>query len=78
MNAKERAEHARLLALWARGRATRKQVMRCMELDSKARVEATGTFESETIEDTTTTRVYLLPSGERAMLVSSAEQERKP
>jgi hypothetical protein len=32
----ELAEHSRLLALWATGRATRAQMLRCMELDRKA------------------------------------------
>lgn len=36
MTKREQAEHARLLRLWATGRATRKQVLRCMELDRKA------------------------------------------
>lgn len=35
MTAKEEREHARLLRLWATGRATRKQIERCMELDRK-------------------------------------------
>lgn len=32
---KEEREHARLLRLWATGRATRKQIERCMELDRR-------------------------------------------
>lgn len=36
MNLKEQKEHSRLLRLWAMGRATMKQMLRCMELDRKA------------------------------------------
>lgn len=36
MNQKEIVEHQRLLRLWASGKATAKQVSRCMELDRKA------------------------------------------
>ena len=36
MSDKEQREHAKLLHLWATGRATRKQIDRCMELDRKA------------------------------------------
>jgi hypothetical protein len=32
---KEEREHRRLLRLWATGRATRKQIDRCMELDRR-------------------------------------------
>ena len=35
MNAKERKQHENLLRLWATGRATMKQMQRCMELDRK-------------------------------------------
>ncbi len=37
MSEREQKEHARLLRLWASGKATRKQIERCMELDRKAR-----------------------------------------
>ena len=40
MNTKERAEHSRLLNLWATGRATRKQILRCRELDHQAQSSA--------------------------------------
>lgn len=40
MNKKQENEHARLLRLWARGRATRKQMERCHELDRIASNEA--------------------------------------
>lgn len=36
MSAAERKEWKRLSRLWAHGRATRAQIMRCMELDRKA------------------------------------------
>lgn len=36
MTEKERAEHAELRELWATQQATRKQILRCMELDRKA------------------------------------------
>ena len=39
MNDKERNEHKRLLHLWATGKATHKQLERCMELDRKASAE---------------------------------------
>ena len=32
----EHREHSRLLRLWARGNATRRQILRCMELDRKS------------------------------------------
>jgi hypothetical protein len=35
--AREKREHKRLLRLWATGRATRKQIERCMELDRRVR-----------------------------------------
>lgn len=40
MSTKERKEHSKLLRLWATRRATRKQMLRCMELDRKARGES--------------------------------------
>jgi len=40
MTAKERAEHRRLCRKWATGRATRKQIERCMELSQKSRDES--------------------------------------
>lgn len=43
MNTKEQREHKRLLRLWATGRATMKQMQRCMELDRKSKA---GTTES--------------------------------
>ena len=36
MTSKERNEHARLLALWACLKATKAQILRCIELDRKA------------------------------------------
>ena len=33
MTEKERTEHSRLQRAWATGKATKKQIMRCMELD---------------------------------------------
>jgi hypothetical protein len=36
MSDKERKERAKLLKLWAMGKATRKQIDRCMQLDRKA------------------------------------------
>jgi hypothetical protein len=36
MSEKEHATHQRLLRLWAQGRATKAQMLRCMELDRKA------------------------------------------
>ena len=36
MNAKELKEHARLSTKWAVGKATMKEMLRCMELDAKA------------------------------------------
>ena len=36
MTAKERKEHARLCRKWAMGKATRREIMRCMELDRKS------------------------------------------
>lgn len=36
MNARERKEYRRLLRLWATGRATMRQMRRCMELDRRA------------------------------------------
>jgi hypothetical protein len=35
MTARERNEHDKLTKLWATGRATKKQIERCMELDRK-------------------------------------------
>jgi hypothetical protein len=35
MTAKERAEHARLCRIWARQRATVKQIHRCMQLSRR-------------------------------------------
>lgn len=40
MSAKERTEHARLQRAWATGKATKKQIMRCMELDRQVECEA--------------------------------------
>ncbi len=40
MTAKERLEHTRLQRSWATGKATKKQVMRCMELDRQAERES--------------------------------------
>lgn len=39
MTKKEQQEHARLRALWATQKATRQQMLRCMELDRKAETE---------------------------------------
>lgn len=39
MTEKERKEHERLQDLWATGDATKKQILRCMELDTKATAE---------------------------------------
>jgi hypothetical protein len=36
MTAKERAEHLRLTAKWAKGKATMREMRRCMDLDRKA------------------------------------------
>ena len=36
MTDKERSEHAKLLRVWATGRATMRQINRCMALDRKA------------------------------------------
>jgi hypothetical protein len=36
MSTKERREHHRLTRKWATGRATAKEMRRCMELDRKA------------------------------------------
>lgn len=36
MSPQERNEHEKLRALWATGRATRKQILRCMVLDRLA------------------------------------------
>lgn len=36
MTDKERQEHDKLRELWATQQATRKQILRCMELDRKA------------------------------------------
>ena len=36
MSDKERQEHERLLDLWACRKATKAQMLRCMELDRKA------------------------------------------
>lgn len=36
MSDKQQKEHRRLLRLWATGKATRKQIERCMELDRMA------------------------------------------
>lgn len=36
MTTKERKEWLRLHRLWATGKATRRQMLRCMELDRKA------------------------------------------
>jgi len=36
MTDEERREHARLLRLWATGKATRRQMLRCTELDRRA------------------------------------------
>jgi len=36
MTDKERKEWDRLSRLWATGRATKKQILRCMELDRRA------------------------------------------
>jgi uncharacterized protein YjiS (DUF1127 family) len=36
MSAKERKEHDRLLRLWATGKASARQMRRCMELDRKS------------------------------------------
>lgn len=36
MTKKEQQEHARLRQLWATQKASRKQILRCMELDRKA------------------------------------------
>ena len=37
MTAAEVREHRRLLRRWATGKATRREIMRCMELDRKNR-----------------------------------------
>ncbi len=36
MTAKEIAEHKKLTKLWIARKATKKQILRCMELDRKA------------------------------------------
>lgn len=36
MSKSDRQEHARLQSAWARGTATKKQILRCMELDRTA------------------------------------------
>lgn len=36
MSKRDLQEHARLQSAWARGRATKKQILRCMELDRAA------------------------------------------
>ena len=41
MNAKELREHDKLLRRWATGRATRKEILRCMELDRKTQERET-------------------------------------
>jgi hypothetical protein len=41
MSGKEISERARLARLWATGRATKAQILRCMALDRKAENEAT-------------------------------------
>lgn len=40
MTSKEKKEHERLQRAWAAGKATKKQIMRCMELDRQAEREA--------------------------------------
>lgn len=40
MTSKERTEHTRLQRAWATGKATKKQIMRCMELDRQAECES--------------------------------------
>jgi hypothetical protein len=39
MSERERVEHSRLLRKWATGKASQKEMMRCMELDRKADAE---------------------------------------
>jgi hypothetical protein len=40
LSALERAEHKRLSRLWAVGKATRRQMDRCMELDRRSEAAA--------------------------------------
>jgi hypothetical protein len=40
MSKGERQERARLQSAWARGKATKKQILRCMELDSAAEYQS--------------------------------------
>ncbi len=40
MNNRQRNEHKKLQTLWATGRASKKQIMRCMELDRQSEAEA--------------------------------------
>lgn len=42
MSEKERKERQRLHFLWAVGRATKKQILRCMDLDRKALASGEG------------------------------------
>lgn len=39
MNSKEKMEYERLQRAWATGKATKKQIMRCMELDRQVASE---------------------------------------
>lgn len=41
MSRAEKREHDRLCRLWATGKATKKQILRCMELDRKAAAQST-------------------------------------
>lgn len=42
MSTREATELKKLRTLWATGRATKKQMLRCMELDQKERAERAG------------------------------------